>query len=315
MNKLKTVGLTALAGTFAATSAQALEMSVSGGVGITYATSDTTEITGNRVSFGDSLTFSGSGETDQGWTITAKIEADGASSTTYYDDRSISIDMGDSGTVHVQQSGAQGTPADLVPNTYGSAAYSLAGSSTTGKHVADGLSSGAGSPTNIGYTNTFAGISVAAGISPGATGGSDVALNLKYADLVDGLTISAGMSDLNPSQANGAGETSFSASYVMGGLTVAVTDYAYDDDAASGTDYDAMHYGASFAVNDDLSVSYGRSVSDKSTADTDETINSLQASYTMGSMTIMASLSEGTNIASSADKTYEETSIAVNFAF
>ena len=99
MNKLKTVGLTALAGTFAATSAQALEMSVSGGVGITYATSDTTEITGNRVSFGDSLTFSGSGETDQGWTITAKIEADGASSTTYYDDRSISIDMGDSSTI------------------------------------------------------------------------------------------------------------------------------------------------------------------------------------------------------------------------
>ena len=33
MDKLKKVGLTALAGTFAATSAQALEMSVSGGVG------------------------------------------------------------------------------------------------------------------------------------------------------------------------------------------------------------------------------------------------------------------------------------------
>ena len=99
-------------------------------------------------------------------------------------------------------------------------------------------------------------------------------------------TISAGMSDLNPSQANGAGEISLSASYVMGGLTVGVTDYQYDDDAANGTDYDGMHYGVSFAVNDDLSVSYDRSISDKSTADTDETINSLQASYTMGSMTV-----------------------------
>ena len=315
MNKLKTVGLTALAGTFAATSAQALEMSVSGGVGITYATSDTTEVTGNRVSFGDSLTFSGSGETDQGWTITASIEADGASSTTYYDDRSITIDMGDSGTVHVQQSGAQGTPGSLVPNTYGSASYSLAGSSTTGKHVADGLSSGAGSPTNIGYSNTIAGISIAAGISPGETGGSDVAVNLKYADLVDGLTISAGMSDLNPSQANGAGEISLSASYVMGGLTVGVTDYQYDDDAANGTDYDAMHYGVSFAVNDDLSVSYDRSISDKSTADTDETINSLQASYTMGSMTVKGHITKADDEGYSAGATDEHKAIAVSWSF
>jgi len=315
MNKLKTVGLTALAGTFAATSAQALEMSVSGGVGITYATSDTTEITGNRVSFGDSLTFSGSGETDQGWTITAKIEADGASSTTYYDDRSISIDMGDSGTVHVQQSGAQGTPADLVPNTYGSAAYSLAGSSTTGKHVADGLSSGAGSPTNIGYTNTFAGISVAAGISPGATGGSDVALNLKYADLVDGLTISAGMSDLNPSQANGAGETSFSASYVMGGLTVAVTDYAYDDDAASGTDYDAMHYGASFAVNENLTVSAGRMDVEIGTSASEEENTGFSASYVMGSMTVSGFANKVDNAGGTAGVSKEAKGVNVAFSF
>ena len=38
------------------------------------------------------------------------------------------------------------------------------------------------------------------------------------------------MSDLNPSQANGAGEL-LSASYVMGGLTIGVTDYQYDDDS------------------------------------------------------------------------------------
>ena len=47
MDKLKKVGLTALAGTFAATSAQALEMSVSGGAAITFKTLDKTEETGN----------------------------------------------------------------------------------------------------------------------------------------------------------------------------------------------------------------------------------------------------------------------------
>ena len=86
MDKLKKVGLTALAGTFAATSAQALEMSVSGSAGLTMATADSDETTGNRFSLGDSLTFSGTGEYND-WTITASIEADGASSPTYYDDR------------------------------------------------------------------------------------------------------------------------------------------------------------------------------------------------------------------------------------
>jgi outer membrane protein OmpU len=79
MDKLRKIGLTALAGTFAATSAQALEMSVSGSAGFTFATADNDETTGNRFSFGDSLTFSGSGETDQGWNVSVSIEADGAS--------------------------------------------------------------------------------------------------------------------------------------------------------------------------------------------------------------------------------------------
>ena len=85
-------------------------MSVSGSMSVNFATADTTETTGNKVSMGDSLTFSGSGETDQGWTVTSKIEVDGGT----YDDRSVTVDMGDSGTIHVQDSGAQGTGADLV---------------------------------------------------------------------------------------------------------------------------------------------------------------------------------------------------------
>ena len=311
MDKLKKVGLTALAGTFAATSAQALEMSVSGGASVTFSTADKTEITGNKVSFGDSLTFSGSGETDEGWTVTSKIEIDGGT----YDDRSVVVDMGDSGTVHVQVSGAQGTPADLVPNAYGTAAYSMAGSSVTGKHVADGLSSGAGSDTNLGYTNTIAGFDVAFGYTPGATGGSDMALNVKYSDLMDGLTLSYGMSDLNPAQANGTEETSISAKYVIGGITLGYTDFSADDDAASGTDYDGTHYGVSFAVNDDMTVSYGKSTSDKSSTDTDEDISSIQVSYTMGSMTVKAHVSKASNEGYSEGADDEAKAIDVSWSF
>jgi hypothetical protein len=42
---------------------------------------------------------------------------------------------------------------------------------------------------------------------------------------------------------------------------------------------------------------------------------SLQAAYSMGAMTISAALSEGSNVAGTAGANYEETSVAVNFAF
>ena len=312
MNKLNKLGLTALAGALAATSAQAVEMSVSGSMSVNFATADTTETTGNKVSMGDSLTFSGSGETDQGWTVTSSIEVDGGT----YDDRSVTVDMGDSGTIHVQDSGAQGTGADLVGAAYGSAGYSLVSASTTGKHVIDGLDSGAGT-VNLGYTTTVSGVSVGLGYTPGGTGGkgSSTAVSLKYADLIDGLTLAAGMSDRNTSAANGTDELSLSASYVVGGATIGYTDYSSDDDTASGTDYDSRHYGISFAVNDDLTISYDKSISDKSDAAVDEEINSIQASYTMGSMTIKGHISKADNEQFSSGAEDEAKAIDVSWSF
>ena len=315
MDKLRKVGLTALAGTFAATSAQALEMSVSGGAGITMATADSDETTGNRFSFGDSLTFSGSGETDQGWTITASIEADGASANNYYDDRSLTIDMGDGGKIHVQQSGAQGTPADLVSTAYGSAAYSLVGTTTAGVHYADGLGSGTDGDTNLGYTTSVSGFDVAIGHTAGTTGGSDTSVNVKYADLIDGLTVSVGRSDLNSAQANGTEEQTMSASYAMGGITLMWADASMDDDAAGGTDYDSRHLGVSFAVNDDLTVSYDVSKADKSGAAVDETSSSIQASYTMGSMTIKGHVSKTDDSGFVSGAEDNGKAVAVSWAF
>jgi len=87
MDKLRKVGLTALAGTFAIGSAQALEMSASGSAGFTYSSADDDEVQGERFSFGDSITLSGSGETDMGWTVTASYELDDGN--TPYDDQTV----------------------------------------------------------------------------------------------------------------------------------------------------------------------------------------------------------------------------------
>ena len=82
MNKLRKIGLTALAGSLVASSVYAGELSVSGSWSLSYGTEDSDEVTGNPWSMGDSVNFTGSGETDQGYTIGVTYELDGG---TYID--------------------------------------------------------------------------------------------------------------------------------------------------------------------------------------------------------------------------------------
>ena len=315
MDKLNKIGLTALAGVFAATSAQAADVSVSGGASVNFATDDKTETTGNKLSMGDSLTFTVSGDSDFG-TVSHSIEIDGGSQ----DDQTLKVDMGDNGVVYVQNSGAQGTGADLTPNAYGSASYSLAANQTAGlqgKHYADGLDSGVGS-LNLGYTNSIAGFDVAVGYTMGAAAngsGDDLSVNVKYADLVDGLTLSVGYADLNQDATDGITEQTISASYAMGNITFGFMDYQADDDAASGTDYDGRHYGVSVQINDDLAVSYDKSSSDKATTDVDEDISSFQASYTMGNMTVKGHITRADNEGYTSGAEDEQKAIDVSWSF
>ena len=315
MDKLNKIGLTALAGVLSAATAQAADVSISGGAGFTYATADTTEVTGNRLSMGDSLTFTVSGETDQGWSVTHSIEIDGGA----MDDHSVTIDMGeDMGAIAIQDSGAKGTPPDLVPNAYGTAAYSMASASVTGKHVADGLGSGSGE-INLGYTNSVGGFDLGIGTSMGAAAngtGSEFSMSVTYADILEGLTVGVGFSDINQGIENGGiEEESWSVKYVVGGITMGYTDMSADDQASGGTDYDGIHYGISFAVNDDLTVSYGVSESDKSGTSVDEEISSLQASYTMGNMTVKGHISNADNEQFSSGAEDEAKAIDVSWAF
>ena len=97
MDKLNKIGLTALAGVFAAASAQAADVSVSGGASVNFATDDKTENTGNKLSMGDSLTFTVSGESDFG-TVSHSIEIDGGSQ----DDQTLKVDMGDNGVLRAR---------------------------------------------------------------------------------------------------------------------------------------------------------------------------------------------------------------------
>jgi outer membrane protein OmpU len=89
MNNLKKLGLTAL-GTALVTagSAQAAEVSVSAATSLFFGGEDNSNAP-NGWSMTDSLTFTASGEMDNGFTISTSLELDNAG---VYDDRSITID-------------------------------------------------------------------------------------------------------------------------------------------------------------------------------------------------------------------------------
>ena len=105
MDNLKKVGLTALAGSLAAVSANAAEMSVSGATLLTYTSEDTTEVTGNPFGMKTNLGFTASGDVN-GYTVsymqTSVDQFAGMSSAR------LSIDMGDMGTLAFDQGSGSG---------------------------------------------------------------------------------------------------------------------------------------------------------------------------------------------------------------
>ena len=90
MDKLKKLGLTALAGSMVATSVAAGEFGVTGGMAWSWDSNDSDE-TGNPMSMTNDVLFTGSGETDQGWTATVALELDDGTAV----DESITLDFGD----------------------------------------------------------------------------------------------------------------------------------------------------------------------------------------------------------------------------
>ena len=79
MNKFKKIGISALAGSLAAFSANAVEMSVAGSAKVTYYNNDPTEVTGNPFGMNTSLAFTGSGDVN-GYNTTLVIVNNDANS-------------------------------------------------------------------------------------------------------------------------------------------------------------------------------------------------------------------------------------------
>ncbi|MDA9659266.1 porin [Candidatus Pelagibacter sp.] len=317
MNKLKKIGLTALAASLVSTSVFAGTMDVSGSAALYFHGGDKT-VDGNGWSMNDSITFSGGGEMDNGWNVTATFlldNSDGRGTSTsgqIFDNRSIAIDMAEAGTLEFWgQSGDSVVTAtdDKLPNQYEEAWYG-AGSPNTGAATANMFY----------YSNASIvdGLNILASYTPSGTAeaNSSTEFGAIYTG-VDGLTIGyATGTD------GGAGATSevdnrnMWATYAYGSVTVGYQTNTSDSKVASADkDYTGMVI--VYTVTDELSVSYGTAEIDYELNAFDQESTSIGASYTMGSMTLSGVHNTHDNISGSSlareDRNVYE--LGLSFAF
>jgi outer membrane protein OmpU len=308
MNNLKKIGLTALGTAMVATSAQAASLSVSGGTSIFFGGEDNSNA-GNGWSMTDQIDFNASGEMDNGMTVSLYLQLDG--STAPFDDRKLTIGTGDMGTLTFSGHGSSG-PVGAWDDLNPSANEESWGTSIGGS--VDGPTNAAIGNNSFIYDYTVSdGIALKAAYKPSKAAAvlqSSTEVGVQYTGM-EGLTVSAAMGENNDA-ADQIDLTVFNIKYAMGPVTVGYQ--ANESDRGTGIDEDFTAYGLSYAVNDDLSISYGASSIDYSgTTKEDQDSSAVSISFTAGGVGISASHQTTDNVQGTS--TSDNSSYEINFSF
>ena len=319
MNNFKKIGLSALAGSLVAFSAHAGELSATGSASLTMSDADTngTAISGNQFSMGDSITFSGSGEMDNGMTISVSYELDGDAADTgnQLDSHSMTLDTNGMGTITFAGHGGSSAMSaldDTTPNAYEESWDAVTGADT-------GTRVNGTSGDNM-FTYTSPSISGAT-ITMAYLNASDATTDVSYSDfaiayspeMVDGLTIGYGKGDTEETTGTKLDDTAMYVKYTYGSVTVGYQENERSADAAANAvDFEA--FGISYAVSDNLTIAYNQSESVVGTTGTQEA-SGISASFTSGGMTIAGVMNDVDNVGGVATNDTEGYELNLSFAF
>ena len=315
MNNLKKVGLTALAGALVSVSANAADVAVSGGASISFA-GEEKQTTGNGFSMNNGITFTMSGEMDNGMNVTVKqvLNDDDVGSNQVFDTRSIAIDMGDSGTLTFTGTGGSSVLSaidDVTPTANEESWDDVTGADTN-------VPGGTGGENMFHYSNgsLMDGLTVSASYTP-SNGATEVESSSDYGIKftgIDGLTIGAASGEDNTAAAS-IDITNMYVTYTMDAFSVGYQASEADSETAS-SDKDFTAMGISYAVSEDMSVSYNMSTIEyEDSTKSDQEATGVSVSYTMGSMTLTANANSVDNIAGTAADNRSGYGMSLAFAF
>ena len=347
MNNFKKVGLSALAGSLAMFSANAVEYAVTGDAQVVYSTQDqvgdsSTNSSGKGLGVDTDLYFNASGELDNGFTVSVFTALDleqsnAATSGGINSSAQLTIGMGSLGTIQFNDvfGSAATSIDDVMPKAYEepwdgtnhARSTDSFGSSTQSGSVdyrSPAFSIGSGITLSGAVTyDPNAGVGPAAAGGVASTAGSGEAAVIKIASDT-GLTIGGGLEEVNGAAlGDGVNRSTVYALYAMGPISLGYQetyiDSAHDRATVEGADIEADMMAIAI-TSGDFSVSYAEQhETTQAVSDTlvllEVEMSAIQAAYTMGAMTAAISMYETDNVGGVTAATFEETEISVSFAF
>ena len=334
MKTLTKVGLSALAGALAATSANAGDLAISGSMVASYSKGSGYHTTGNPIAMDKELSVTGSGELDNGTTVSYKQTITDAMA---FNDSEIVFGnvMGTTATLAMTSTGDPMSAIDDVTPTAFEEANAITGSIKDVNGI-DGTYSlratqadvmGSGFKLDAAYTWKQG--SGDAGTEKGSSGVDSGGQEDGYSvtvtgsvPMVEGLDVGVGYAMLNKKAlTTGERDQEEGTAYVKystGPVSVGYQKGAVSVAAAAENLYVNEYIGISYKISDSLSVSYNEAESrktDDTAADIVQEWDSISLSYTAGGMTLGIVQQEVDNATYTSGKTSEETAFQMTVAF
>jgi len=323
MNNFKKIGMTALAASLVSTSVFAGELTVAGSASINFENHSAAALNEAKTfSMGNQITFSGSGELDNGMNVSLSFVLDQGDDSATADTTTMAGSPFDSHSVTVS-SDALGT---LKFSGEGGASATSSIGGTVGGNMWDNFNSNGG----VTLTNSAAGnnsffytlpsmvdgLGVTASLEPqDGDSKTQTGLGISYTG-IEGLTANYATTNVETYAAGTTGEeNAWKLSYAYGSLTLAASNVEYDV-GTSTSDQSTDSYKVSYSVTDDFSITYKtEEVSIPTSGSVDAEFEGMSASYTSGGMTISANMQEGKNVGNATLAAIDYYGLGLSFAF
>ena len=335
MNKLRKVGLSALAGSLAAMSANAATLTVSGEANLSYVNMDSTvlsdKVRGNQLGMQNDLAFTGSGEVN-GTTVSYYNNLNDSGTVT---SSSLTFDMGDNGKFMFDV-GTGGNGVGSLRDTLPRAFVQSWDQSGTKQALA-----GDGAMNTLVYIGNFAGMGVNVNIDPrtGDSGsyvkwnsdsstsgavstGSAYSAAVTLPEMIPGLALAVGYGDATIKNglttANNQETIAASVKYTMGRATVGYNATQTSKGAVNTAANYTKGLGLAVNLNENLALSinrYDNEFAKASAVHVTEENTGIGAAYTMGGMTLALQHNDTENFAGTATSDRDTTEISLTFAF
>lgn len=320
---IKKVGLTALAASLVSVSAHAGAVSVAGGASINAEGYTGENLNaGTTFSMGNQLTFSGSGELDNGMNVSISFVLDQGDDTAIasapFDSHSVTVSSDELGTLVFSGEGGNSATTAMDASAAGNVWDTFDGARGT---IVTAIAQSDSAPGNNSFLYTLPammdGLSIDLSYKPQGSGAeSATGYGISYT-AVEGLTAKYSSTDIETGVAGTSGDqTAWHLSYVYGPVTATATNSDYDVGTAS-SDQELSSFAISYTISDELSVTYGEDTIEKGGDPTDAEYSVISASYTAGGMTLSASMKEAENVnhTTASNEDFEYWSLGASFAF